>query len=82
MDAFEGLCRTCGWFAPYIVRHKSNAKQVASFSERYRGTIYDSRPSVVTVVEGGLSRGRMIVGMGFVAVLALFGMIVFWQSPV
>ena len=77
----EGLCRHCGWNVAYLVRPRQ-AQRSVSYTERYRGTIYDSRPTLELAHDDGPTRGRMLVALGALAVASLFVLIVVAQPPV
>jgi hypothetical protein len=71
LDASMALCRSCGWSAPYLVRRQAAPRAEMTFTERYRGTEYESAPFVVVAPRAGVARGRIFVIMSAVALLAL-----------
>ena len=77
----EGFCRQCGWKVAYVLRPRETQRSV-SYTERYRGTVYDSRPTLEVVDGPGVTRGRMLVAVGAVAVASLFGLILLARPPV
>ena len=81
LDEAEGFCRQCGWKVAYVVRPRQTQRPV-SYTERYRGTVYDSRPTLELAGGPGVSRGRMLVAMGAVAVASLFALIFLARPPV
>ena len=78
----EGLRQQCGWSAPYLVRRPTAKKRDVSFSERYRGTVYDSRVTLEVTPQGGIARGRTFVAVGAFAVATLVALIFLGRPPV
>ena len=78
----EGPCPECGWSAPYLDRPRGKADPKVSYTERYRGTIYDSHVAVEMARDGGITRARAFVAVGFAAVATLFGVILMARPPV
>jgi hypothetical protein len=81
LDLAESLCARCGWNAPYLVRRHAPRRADASFTERYRGTAYDSRPLVAVAPDPEIARGRMFVIVSFASLTALAAAIVLSQPP-
>ena len=77
----EGACPQCGWSAPYLVRPRIKTDQKVSFTERYRGTVYDSHVAVEMASGGGITRARTFLAIGFAAVATLFGLILTARPP-
>jgi hypothetical protein len=71
LDASTALCRRCGWSAPYLVRQRPARAVEMSFSERYRGTEFDSRPIIAAAPRGEVAKCRVFVIVSSVALLAL-----------
>jgi hypothetical protein len=78
----QGSCPQCGWSAPYLVRPRGRTEQKVSYTERYRGTIYDSGVAVEVAPGGGITRARTFLAIGAAAVATLFGLILTARPPV
>jgi hypothetical protein len=79
VDTAEAMCPACGWSVPYLVRRSPTAGHEASFSERYRGTPYQSPDSLAVLNDGSVARGRVFVAVAMTATLSLFGLIILSQ---
>jgi hypothetical protein len=71
LDASVALCRSCGWSAPYLVRRQTARRAEMTFTERYRGTEYESMAFVVVAPRVAVARGRVFVIVSAMALLAL-----------
>ncbi|CAN5492842.1 hypothetical protein BH24CHL9_BH24CHL9_05810 [soil metagenome] len=78
LDQATGICPACRW-DPYSAATRTNATSQtgSSISERYRGTPYDASwdGAVVHHSSSGISRGRVIVIAGLLAVVGFYGII-------
>jgi hypothetical protein len=68
----EGLCATCGWSAPYLVRRQPSTGTKISYAEKYRGTEFDSGATAVQMAEDDdVARGRLFVSVALAAMTGL-----------
>jgi hypothetical protein len=50
------------------------SERTPSYTERYRGTIYDARPTTTDVSPAGVAPGRIFVLSALIAMLGLFAL--------
>ena len=83
LDATTAFCSACGWSAPYLVRRQAAQSAELTFTERYRGTEYESTPIILVTAGERVAKGRMFVIVSAVALLALLivsGSVILGQS--
>ena len=77
----EGLCRQCGSSVAYLVRRRARTDEKVSYTERYRGTIYDAGHAVEMVPQDGIARGRAFVVVSLAALATLFCLVLVSGPP-
>ena len=77
LDQASGICPACRWDRSTVAPQSAAGPQPsASISDRYRGTPYDSSwDAMVANHSAGISRGRVIVIAGLLAVVGIYGVI-------
>ena len=77
LDEQLGVCPACRWDRSWITAELLSQHQSdETFSERYRGTPFDSQLTIESSAATGVERGRVFVIVGLLAVLVLMALLV------
>jgi len=85
LDRFTGICPACRWdplLSTDVRTVKTTKPAEMSLTERYRGTPYDfSLQSEAATQHSGVSRGRVLVVVGLITGVALYGIVLSLMGP-